>query len=309
MKRSVEWVDIALRFAGIVNVVWGLIFALFTDPLFRWAKLPEPPFLFPWQLIGIGAIVFGLGYYVASFSVAKHALVIVIGFAIKVASTIVVWKSVFAQDFALPMALYFSAKDLVWLGPFAMILYHIFKRWQAPEQNRINPRTPFSETISQVRTNRGHDLLSLSHERPVLLVFLPSVGSPLFRAWVTNVAQQREAVEQQNAKLVLIHVRDEDTIGALQKNGLSQEEYIHDVDYWLHGLFNLKRAPLTQLLSTPFRKPLFSDRAAANELALKSYRMPGVFLIYQGELQKIYRCEEHSACPDLASLAQVSYRQ
>ena len=305
MKKSPEWIDIALRFAGIVNVVWGLIFMLFTDPLFRWAKMSEPPFLFPWQLIGIAAIVFGLGYYVASFNLTKHALVVVIGFAIKVASTIVVWKSVFTQDFALPMALYFSAKDLVWVGPFAMILFHIFKRWQAPEQDRVNPKEPFSETIAHVRTNRGHDLRALSHEQPVLLVFLPPAASPPFQKWLANVGQQLRAVQQQGTQLVLVYVRTEGIASALRRNELAQEEYINDADHRLHGLFNLKRAPLTQLLAAPFRK----QPAKVNESTLKSYRMPGVFLIHRGELQKIYRYDGSNEYPDLALLAQADYQE
>ena len=305
MKKSAEWVDIALRFAGIVNVVWGLIFALFTDPLFRWAKLPEPPFLFPWQLIGVSAIIFGLAYYVASFNLTKHALVVAIGFAIKVASTIAVWQSVFAKDFALPMALYFSAKDLVWLAPFAMILYHIFKKWQAPEQERINPRVPLSETISRIRTNRGQDLLSLSHEQPVLLVFLPSFSSPLLDPWLTNIVQQHPAAEQQGAQLVLVHAdRNPD---ALRKVGLDKVAYVDDADYRLHSLFNLKQASLTQLLTAPLRDEAWKKKETVNKLAIKSYRMPGVFLIYQGELQKMYRYEGHGDYPDLASLARIDY--
>ncbi len=307
MKKSAEWVDIALRFAGIVNVVWGLIFALFTDPLFRWAKLPEPPFLFPWQLIGVSAIVFGLGYYVASFNLTKHALVVVIGFTIKVASTIAVWQSVFAKDFALPMALYFSAKDLVWLAPFAMILYHIFKRWQAPEQERTNPSGPLSETFARIYTNQGHDLRSLSHERPVLLVFLPAPASPPFQTWMANLARQHLLVEQQGAKLVLAYGRDETTTNALRKYELNKEEFVNDADYTLHSLFNLRRAPLTQFLTAPLRRQPWTKKGATNKLAIKSYRMPGVFLIHQGELQKMYHYEGHGDYPDLASLARTDY--
>ena len=304
MKKSAEWVDIALRFAGIVNVVWGLIFALFTDPLFRWAKLPEPPFLFPWQLIGVGAILFGLGYYVASFNVTKHSLMIAVGFSVKVASTIVVWQSVFAQDFALPMALYFSAKDLLWLAPFAMILYHIFKRWQSPEQTRTNPSGPFSETIARIYTNRGQDLLSLSHERPVLLVFLPSPSSPLFQNWLANTAQQRPAVEEQGTQLVLVGA-DRNT-DAFQKIELDKVAYVNDADYRLQSLFNLKQASLTQLLTAPLRAQPWK-KSTANELAIKSYRMPGVFLIHQGELRKTYHCEGHDDYPDLTSLGRIDH--
>lgn len=305
MRKPAEWVDVALRFAGIVNVVWGLIFSLFTDPLFRWAKLPEPALLFPWQLIGVSAIVFGLGYYVASFNVTKHSLVVVLGFTIKVASTIAVWNSVFLQDFALSMALYFSVKDLLWLAPFAMILYHIFKQWQAPEHERIDPKEPFSETISRIYTNRGHDLLALSYERPLLLVFLPSFSSPIFHDWLANIVQQIPVVKQQGTQLLLVYAQGNGVVEALRKVKLDQEEYVSDTDYRLFSLFNLKQASLNQLLIAPLRKQSWASKGAANPLTTKRYRMPGVFLIHQGELQRMYRYEGDGDYPDLASLARI----
>ncbi len=307
MKKSAEWVDIALRFAGIVNVVWGLIFALFTNPLFRWAKLPEPLFMFSWQLIGVGAIIFGLGYYVASFNVTKHSLLVVVGFTIKGASTVAVWKSVVLQDFALPMALYFSVKDLLWLAPFAMILYHVFKRWQAPEQERINPGGPLSETISRIHTNRGRELLSLSYERPLLLLFLPSPASSIFQNWLTNIVRQLPEVEQPGTQLVLVHAQEQEgeIMAALRKVRLDQKERINDTDYRLHSLFNLKQVSLNQLLTASLRKKYWTKKSAVDQLSTKRYWMPGVFLIYHGKLMKTYRYEGYGDYPDLASLARI----
>lgn len=127
MKKLPEWVDIALRFAGIINVIWGLTFALFASVLFRWGTLSEPEFLFPWQLIGIVSIMFGIAYYIASFNIIRNALLITMGFLIKLVSTILVWSSVVAQDFSYQLALYFSAKDALWVVPFGAILYCIYK--------------------------------------------------------------------------------------------------------------------------------------------------------------------------------------
>ena len=309
MKRSSEWVDITLRFAGIVNVVWGLIFALFTNPLFRWAQLPEPTFLFPWQLIGIAAIIFGLGYYIASFNVTKNALVIMIGFAIKVVGTLAVWKSVFIQNFSLPLALYFSAKDLLWLIPFGMVIYHIFKKWQAPEKERINPTIPFAETLSRFRTDRGRNLLTLSHERPVLLVFLPHDASPLFQECTARIYRQRSAIEQKGTHLILVHTsRSERTVNTLQKSGLAREEHISDPDYMMYNTFNLKRATLGQIFSVQSWKQGWTNGGLGNanldELVGDGFRMPGAFLVYQGELRKSYYYERSTDHPDYALLAE-----
>ncbi len=299
MKKQVEWIDITLRFAGVVNVVWGLIFVLFTDPLFRWAKLSEPPLLLPWELIGAGAILFGLGYYVASFNIAKHALVIAVGFAIKVVGTVVVWKSVLVHGFTVPMALYFSVKDALWLIPFALILYHILDRWQSPE--RDHPTLPFAATIAHVRTNQGNALRALSHERPVLLVFLPNFLSPLFQSWASQLAQQYPAIQQGGTQLVLVYAKNDDTTSALRSVALAKTEFVNDADYTLHSLFGLNKVPLAQLIAELPRKPL----QAVNQWATGHYRVPGAFLLGRDELLKMYRHGGQDDCPDFAALAQV----
>ena len=309
MKRSSEWVDITLRFAGIVNVVWGLIFSLFTNPLFRWAQLPDPTFLFPWQLIGIGAIIVGIGYYIASFNVSKNALIVVIGFAIKVAGSIAIWKSVFTHELSLPLALYFSAKDLLWLVPFSLVLFHIFRKWQAPEKERINPVVPFAETLARFRTDQGYDLLSLSQQQPILLVFLPHEASPLFQEYVTHIHQQRETIVQKGTRLVLVRPNhSEQMLALLQKSGLGSDEYVNDSDYTMYNTFNLKRATLRQVFSPQSWKQGWISNGLAqtnlNELIGDGFRMPGIFLIYQGELQKSYHYEHNTDHPNYALLAE-----
>ena len=309
MKRSSEWVDITLRFAGIVNVVWGLIFALFTNPLFLWAQLPPPTFLFPWQLIGISAIIVGIGYYIASFNVSKNALIIIVGFAIKVVSTIAVWKSVFVQKFSLSLALYFSAKDLLWIVPFALVIFHIFRKWQTPEKERANPTIPFAETLAHFRTEQGHDLLSLSHQQPILLIFLPHAASPLFSDCIAHIHRQRQAVTQQGTRLVLVRPnRAERMLTALQKAGLAEEEYVSDTDYTMYNTFNLKRATLRQIFSPQSWKQGWVSQGLAhtnlNELIGDGFRMPGIFLIYQGEMRKSYHYEHTTDQPDFALLAE-----
>ena len=311
MKRSTEWVDITLRFAGIVNVVWGLIFALFTNPLFRWAQMPEPPLLFPWQLIGTVSVIFGLGYYIASFDITKNALIVVIGFSAKLASTVAVWKSVFDQNFSLQLALYFSAKDLLWLAPFAFVIYHIFRKWQSPEEGRINPTAPFAETFARFRTDRGTNLLELSWEQPLLLVFLPHDASPLFQPCVAAIQQQYANIKQQGAQLVIIGPRrTERTVSTLRKYELVREEYVSDPEYAMYNTFNLKRTTVRQIFGLESWKQGWMNvglnNANVDELIGDGFRMPGAFLIYQGELRKSYHYERSSDHPDYGLLATLS---
>ena len=309
MRKSSEWVDITLRFAGIVNVMWGLIFALFTNPLFRWAQLPEPTFVFPWQLLGIVAVILGLAYYIASFNIARSALIIVVGLAFKIAGTVAVWKSVLIHDFSWQLALYFSVKDLLWLVPFVLVLVHIFRKWQAPEKARANPNVSFAETLASFRTNRGQDLRTLSYEQSTLVTFLPHPGSPWFSACVAHLSQQRKDITQNNTRLVLVYpVYTDAAHSLLQKSGLAEEEYIVDTDHTMSNTFNLKRAALGHVFSLPAWRTGWLGNNGINthfdELSGGGFRMPASFLVYRGELLKSYHYERPDDHPDYALLAE-----
>ncbi len=305
MKKSPEWVDISLRFAGIVNIVWGLIFALFTNPLFNWAKLPEPAFILPWQLLGIVAVILGLGYYIASFNIVKSSLLLMVGLAIKIAGTITVWKSVITHDFSLPLALYFSAKDALWVVPFGMVIYHIFKKWQAPGRAPLNPTVPFSETLTRFSTNQGHDLRTLARRQPVLLVFLPSASLSLFKKYVQDLSEQRAAIAQQRTHLVLVYTQQtEAVVRVLQQHKLASEEHILDEHHSVSNTFSLRRAGVKQVIGRPWQEGLGRMQAVKwRDFTDDDMRMPAAFLIYRDELLKSYYYEQVEDTPDYTQLA------
>ncbi len=132
MKQFPEWASMMLKLAGVTNAFWGLTLALFPDTLFRWAGMDVPQYLFPWQMIGVIAIIFGVFYFAAAFNPRRHIMIIGMGFVAKITQLIFVLDLWSQEVLPLKLVLYFFAKDLIWLGPLAIVLYLVAKMEQTP---------------------------------------------------------------------------------------------------------------------------------------------------------------------------------
>lgn len=308
MKQFPEWASMMLKLASITNAFWGLTFALFPDTLFRWAGMPELQYLFPWQMIGVIAIIFGVFYFAAAFNPKRHIMVIGMGFIAKVTQLIFV-LDLWGQD-VLPvkLALYFFAKDLIWLGPLAIVLYLVAKMEQTPKSTYLGLSLP--DVLVRVFTNTGENLKGMTDEQPVLLIFLRHFGCISCHRALLEISDKRTAIEKNGVKIVLVHMASyEDAAYYLNQYGLKDAANVSDPNCDLYTVFRLNRMTLRQmfrpkslrLLTGPdtMRRQNF-DRTAGDR-----YRMPGVFLVYKGELLKAYKHAYVHDRPDFLALARV----
>lgn len=309
MNRLPEWVGMLLRFASFTNLIWGLTLALVADGLLRWAQMEVPATLFPWRMLGMVAIILGLAYYFISFNPVKGLLILALGTLVKLVETITVVTEWIAGQLTYQMALYFAAKDFLWLGPLISILYLVFREWQNPaEANAINPEEPLPQTLAHFTTNRGHNLATLSHTQPILLVFLRHFGCTFCREALHEIAEKRSVIEERGVKIVLVHMGNyEQGEFLLQKNRMNTAEHVSDPECQLYDLFRLRRARFSQLfgiwtLIRGFKVGLLNGHGVGKLLG-DGFRMPGVFLLYRGELLKSYKHQFVSDQPDYVSLA------
>lgn len=309
MNRLPEWIGMLLRFIGFANVVWGLIFILISEGLFRWAQMEVPTVLLPWHMIGAIAMIFGVAYYLISFNPVKGLLVLLLGFLVKLVEIIAVVASWIAETLTHQMMLYFVAKDLLWLGPLGMILYYVIREWQAPtEAKETNPDKPISQTISVFSTNQGNNLAAVSYRQPTLLVFLRHFGCTFCREALHELSEKRALIEKQGVKLILVHMGSIDQGNFyLEKNKLVEAEHISDPECQLYNLFRLRRARFSQVFGLRvwlrgFRAGVLNGYGVG-KLVGDGFRMPGVFLIYRGELLKNYKHQFASDRPNYVSLA------
>lgn len=305
MKSFPEWAAMMLKLAGIVSAFWGLTFTLFPDILFRWAEMPEPQYLFPWKITGAVAIIFGVAYFIAAFNPRRHIVVISMGFALKLLEQIFMLYYWADGVFPLKLILYFVAKDLVWLFPFAVVIYLVLKGRQDEPHHLLPSNASLPDKLAAFNTESGKNLRQLSDEGPVLLVFLKHFV--FCRKTLSEIQDKREAIEKKGVKIVLVHMgKVEEARKYFSQYNLQSLEHIGDPHFAAYNAFHLKRGSFLQILDPNVW--MHELGAAGREYNLKglinsSYRLPGTFLIYKGEILKNYRHEHISDDPDYVALA------
>lgn len=306
MKSFPEWASMMLKLAGITNAFWGLTFTLFPDILFRWAGMLNPQYLFPWKMIGVIAVVFGVFYFVAAFNPVRHIVVIGMGFIVKLTEFIFILTYWVRETFPFKLALYFFAKDFIWLFPLAIVLYLIFKIKQVA-QDKLSALS-LSEILSRSITSSRRNLKELSDEQPVLLIFLRYFGCSFCHETLAEIRNKHDAIEQEGVKIVLVHMAPpEEAHQYFKQYDLQNTDHISDPDCTLYTLFQLKRVNFRQMLDLKPWKSIpeteFLRKHSLDKPAGDRFRMPGVFLIYKEELLKSYKHEYVSDRPDYVALA------
>ncbi|MGB3585708.1 MAG: SelL-related redox protein [Tunicatimonas sp.] len=309
MKRLPDWIGMLLRFMGFTNLLWGLILVLAPEGLLRWAKMDVPTVFLPWHMIGATAMLFGVVYYFTSFNPVKGLLILLLGFLIKLIETVAIIAGCISEVITYQLALYFAVKDLIWLGPLGVTLYWVFREWQAPhEAQRTNPDKPLSETLAKFSTNQGYDLSQYSYQKPLLLVFLRHFGCTFCREALHEIADKRTAIENQGVRIVLVHMGSSAQGEAyFAKNDLAGLAHISDPECQLYNLFRLQRARFSQAFGLRvwlrgLKAGVFNGHGIGR-LVGDGFRMPGIFLIYRGQLLKSYKHQLVSDQPDYISLA------
>ena len=307
MKSLPDWIGILLRFAGITNAVWGLTFALFTDTMFRWAEMPVPELLFSWKMTGIISVIFGAAYFIAATNPLRHMLIVVTGFFIKLAGAIMIFSYLADDAISTRLALFFTLKDASWAVVFAVVLYYIFKAWQLPDDVR-NQHASLKETLNAFQTQQGDSLGDLSFRKPVYLVFLRHFGCTFCREAIGELKGKKAAIEAEGMQIVFVHMGSpSEAEQYFKRYGYQQAVHISDPACTLYNTFRLRRGSFFQLFGLRswirgFEAGILKGYGVG-KLVGDGFRMPGVFVIFKGEIIKEYRHSHAADRPDYEALA------
>ena len=153
----------------------------------------------------------------------------------------------------------------------------------------------------------GQSLASLVADRPVFLVFLRHFGCTFCREAVAELAEKRGAIEARSARLAFVHLGTEEKAQWFFKPyGLLDVPRFSDPPGNLYQAFGLVRAELRQYLNS---ESIFRMLGAWMKGHFAFYpagdvqRMPGAFLLQQGEIRKAFRHKLVSDRPDYLALA------
>ena len=131
------WMKQVLIAAAIYNVIWGGWVVLFPNACFLLIRMAAPKYPEIWQSVGMIVGVYGIGYFIASFNPYRHWPIVLVGFLGKLFGPIGFVKSALTGSLPWRFGWMNVTNDLIWLIPFAIILwksYFVNKRSSCLEE-------------------------------------------------------------------------------------------------------------------------------------------------------------------------------
>lgn len=322
-----RWMGVALRLAGVYNVLWGAWAVLFPEHFWSLLRMDQPNYPFLWQCIGMIVGVYGLGYWIAATDPVRHWPIVLVGLLGKVLGPIGFIDAHFVRDLVpLRFGLVLLTNDLAWWIPFALILAHAYRAHERARSLALMARAalrgaadqtnPASLSMTTVRVRTPADttpettLADLSARAPVLVVFLRHLGCTFCREALADLRAQRPALTRAGVTICLVHMVDDAKAGAtFERYGLGDVARVSDPDKALYRAFDLARGSLSQL----FGPRLWLRGIGAGllrghlvgPLAGDGLQMPGAFLVHRGRVVRAFRHEDAADRPDYCELARV----
>lgn len=187
------------------------------------------------------------------------------------------------------------------VNPFG---YPLFK-WQNSEAMIECMLDSDLEILEEMMTNTGESLHELTFRKPVMLIFLRHFGCVFCKEAMTDIAARRKRFEKQGFHIVFVHMSDTETATKYFDNfNLEGITFINDPQKRYYNAFGLFRGSLTQLFGLQtwirgykLKKKYNYELEQAKKLG-DSFQMPGVFVIYEGEIKDKFVHNHAAQRPD-----------
>jgi peroxiredoxin len=161
--------------------------------------------------------------------------------------------------------------------------------------------------LTAYHSQYGETLAQLTAGRSVLLVFLRHFGCTFCREAVDEISKKRASIESRGAQLAFVHLgAEEKALAFFIPYGLETIPRFADPDGRLYETFGLARAELRQYLNQESILRMLVAWLNGHFVGLPAgdiKRMPGAFLIKDGEIRKAFRHTLVSDRPDYLALA------
>lgn len=297
----------ALWAAASYNILWGTLVVCFPALTYHWAGMKQLDYPELWQCIGMVVGVYGVAFGVAGWDPLRHWPVVLAGLMGKVLGPIGFVSAAMHGRLPWKMGWTILANDVIWWLPFGLILaaaYHALldvRRTASPEVQRMALRS---------RTQQGDTLLGMSEKWPLLLVFLRHGGCTFCRETLADLAKQRQEVESSDARIVLIHMMtDRQAEKLFSHYGLGDVARVNDPNQNLYRAFGLIRGGLGRLFGPrvwwrTFWAAVLHGHVIGPPVG-DVFQMPGVFLVYRGEVLRSYLHQTIADRPNYAGFVSL----
>ena len=161
---------------------------------------------------------------------------------------------------------------------------------------------------SEMTTSSNTNLKALSDEKPVLLVFLRHFGCVFCKEAMADLAKLQNEIKDKNISLAFVHMAEQKIAKEYLDNfGLGECVHISDPDCKYYTAFRLTKGSFSQLygLQTWIRGFSKENKQFKLEKAKQlgdSTQMPGIFIIYKGNITQHYIHKLAADRPDYQAL-------
>ena len=292
------WMRWVLFAAAAYNLVWGAWIIAQPGALFAWADLAPPRYPMIWQCVGMIVGAYGIGYAIAASDAVRWWPIVLVGLIGKVAGPIGFVQS--AATGALPWAFGWTilTNDLIWWVPFTIILYrawqHGTETWEAALP-QPTPQSTAPQALLSACDQHDRPLAELSHQQPLLIVFMRHQGCTFCRQAIADLAAQREALESVGYRLAIVHMGAADDAGVerfFEAAGLADVSRISDPTQTLYYAMGLRRGEWRAVLGPDVWRAGYHATRSGHYAGIPKgdwRQMPGAFVLEGGTITAAYR--------------------
>ena len=158
--------------------------------------------------------------------------------------------------------------------------------------------TPPEHWSQMITVNSGESLAKITENQPVLLVFLRHFGCSFCREAISDISKQRKKFEKIGVRVVFVHMAPEPSTAEVffKKYKIFPVDHIHDPEKVFYRAFGLGKTSGGQLLGLMnwirgFEASVIEGHGFSHndpELGNDDYQLPGVFVLFRGEVKNSF---------------------
>lgn len=158
-------------------------------------------------------------------------------------------------------------------------------------------------------TDNDIDIVDLSHQQPILLIFLRHFGCTFCREALAEISQIQDSIKAIGVKMVFVHMTDRDTAEAFfKKFNLPADAHVSDPKCMLYQHFGLVKGTFRQLFGLSvmmrgFKAGMVEGHGHGFKYIGDAFQMPGIFIIKDGEIRDSYIHQLASDRPNYEEMA------
>jgi hypothetical protein len=289
--------------AGIYQILFAAVSVFWPFLLFDRLGIERPNHPLLWQGVGVIAGVLGIFYLIASRDPVQYWAIVLVGMVKCGVTLFIVCLAVFNGTLPPTSMLILPVDDVVWIAPFAGILWASLRAHAGVPPTRSEPLS-IAEAAETYTLSNGVTLAEASRSGLIVLVFLRHFGCTFTRQILRGLEGIQKEAQAHGAELVLVHMlqggRETEYLG--ERSGVKR---IADPRCELYRAFGLGKGGFLELFG-----PHVWWRGAVSifkgcglgHLAGDGLQMPGAFLFRNGKIISAQPAHSASDLPDLPGL-------